>query len=86
MITNIFKITYSIFTDEIKNNDMKKFILFAILLYSCCSAVAQNSTVLQTLKTKYSNVIYSTEGGGWYMGSYNVGSAKYMAFLTKQES
>lgn len=44
---------------------------------------AQNPAVKEKLSNKYDNVTYSSEGGGWYLVTYQAGTKTLMGFCDK---
>ena len=49
---------------------MKKLFLFSIVILYCVSLFAQNATVENSLKSKFSYVQYYPNNGGWYLLKY----------------
>lgn len=54
----------------------------AILSFMYC--IAQNPQVLKKLSDRYDNVVYSPEGGGWYLVTYQAGTKTLMNFCDKK--
>ena len=52
-----------------------------MLSFSYC--IAQNPEVQERLNSRYDNVTYSPEGGGWYLVTYQAGTKTLMGFCDK---
>ena len=52
-----------------------------MLAFTYC--VAQNPAVQQKLSSRYDNVTYSPEGGGWFLVTYQAGTKTLMGFCDK---
>ncbi len=60
-----------------------RFLLLLCTVLSVAYCFAQNNNVQERLRNKYDNVIYSPEGGGWYLVTYQAGTKTLMGFCDK---
>ena len=70
------------FINKMTNVPRLLLLLCTVLFAVCC--FAQRVDVQEKLRSKYDNVTYSPEGGGWYLVTYQVGSKTLMGFCDKK--
>lgn len=61
-----------------------RLLLLLCTVFFSAYCFAQEVNVQEKLRNRYDNVIYSPEGGGWYLVTYQVGSKTLMGFCDKK--